>query len=335
MYFRKMFITECQKFRFSLLLAVFFGLALAFTSCSDSKQKHINRGEDLLKQRKFQESVMEFRAAADIDKSSAEAHWGLVRAQEGLGDINETISELHKVLDLNPKNLEAKTKLGNYFLLMDPPQISETEKILNEIFTADPNYVEAFILKASLFSAQKKSEKEVLDVLNQAISSDPNRIESYLSLARFYMKLNKAADAENAIKKAITVNEKSALGYLEYARFLNFSQRNTEAEVQFSKAVEVEPTNFEVRDSLAGFYLAERQLEKAEQAYKNLAQAEGNSPEGRTQLGNFYATVGREADAISVFEGILKDAPEYVRARYRLCEIYLERKELDKVNEQV
>ena len=64
MYFRKMFITECQKFRFSLLLAVFFGLALAFTSCSDSKQKHINRGEDLLKQRKFQVSVMEFRAAA-------------------------------------------------------------------------------------------------------------------------------------------------------------------------------------------------------------------------------------------------------------------------------
>ena len=102
MYFRKMFMTECQKFRFSLLLAVFFGLALVLTSCSDSKQKHLNRGEDLLKQRKFQESVMEFRAAADIDKSSAEAHWGLVRAQEGLGDINETISELHKVLDLNP-----------------------------------------------------------------------------------------------------------------------------------------------------------------------------------------------------------------------------------------
>ncbi len=326
---------ECQKFCFSLLLTLIVGLALVFSSCSESKQKHLTRGEEFLKNHKFQEAVMEFRAAADIDKNSVEAHWGLVRAQEGLGDINETIAELNKVIELNPNNLEAKTKLGNYFLLLDPPQIEEAEKILNQIFAADPNNIEGYILKASLFSAQKKSEKEILDVLNQAIALNPNRIESYLSLARFYMKVNKASDAETAIKKAISINDKSAVGYLEYARFLNFSQRNPEAEIQFKKAVEVEPNDLEARESLAGFYYSQRQLDKAEQAYKDLAMAQGNSPEGLTQLGNFYALVGREADAVNVFEGILKDSPAYVRARYRLSEIYLDRKELDKVNEQV
>lgn len=326
---------ECQKFRFPLLLTVIISLVLGFTACGDSAPKHITRGEELLKQRKFHEAAMEFRAASDIDKKSAEAHWGLARAQEGVGDINETIAELNKVIELNPNNLAAKTKLGNYFLVLDPPQTEETEKLLNEIFAADPNYIEGHILKASLLSAQKKSEKEVLDVLNQAISLDPNRIESYLSLARFYMKAEKGTDAENTIKKAISINEKSALGYLEYARFLNFADRNPEAETQFKKAVELEPANIEVREALAGFYLAERQLEKAEQAYKELAEAQGNSPEGRTQLADFYATVGREDEAINVFEGILNDAPGYAAARYRLGELYLERKQLDKVNEQV
>lgn len=329
-----MFLRECQNFKSYFLLVLTFGLILAFSACGNSA-KHLTRGEELLKQRKFQEAAMEFRAAADIDKNSAEAHWGLARAREGQGDVYETINELRKTIELKSDHLDAKSKLGNYFLLIDPPQISETEKTLEEIFAVNPNFIEGHILKASLLSAQEKPEKEILDVLNHAISLDQNRVESYLSLARFYMKSNKAGDAENTIKKAISVNEKSALGYLEYARFFGFSNRPNEAEAQFKKAIEVEPTNIEAHESIAGFYLGQKQFEKAEQAFKNLAQAQGNSPEGRMQLGEFYATVGREDDAITTFQAILKDAPEFVRARYRLAEIHLERKETAKVTEQI
>ena len=330
-----MFYKECQKYHFSILLTILVSLTLLFTSCSGDPQKHIARGEDFLKQRKFQEAVMEFRAAIDIDKNSADAHWGLARAREGQGDVFETINELRNVISLNGEHLEAKTKLGNYYLLVDPPQVTDAEQLLNEIFTVNPNFIEGHILKASLLSAQEKPEKEILDVLQKAISLDESRIESYLSLARFYMKTDKAAEAENTIKKAISVNEKSALGYLEYARFFGYSGRPNEAETQFKKAVEVDPTNIETRESLANFYLSERQLEKAEQAFKELSEVQGNSPEGRMQLADFYATVGREDDAIKTFNEILKGAPEYVRARYRLGEIYLERKENEKVTEQV
>lgn len=330
-----MFFKECQKYQLNFLLTILVGFAIIFTSCTGDPKKHIVRGEELLTKRKFQEAVMEFRAAADIDKNSADAHWGLARAREGQGDVFETINELRQTIDLKSDHLDAKTKLGNYLLLVDPPQIQDTEKLLGEIFEVNPKFIEGHILKASLFSAQKKSDKEILDVLNHAISLDTNRVESYLSLARFYMKTDKAADAENTIKKAISVNEKSALGYMEYARFYSFSSRPAEAEAQFKKAVEVEPTNIETRESLANFYLGERQLEKAEQAFKELAEAQGNSPEGKMQLAEFYATVGREDDAINTFNEILKGAPEYVRARYRLGEIYLDRKENAKVIEQV
>jgi tetratricopeptide (TPR) repeat protein len=330
-----MFYKECLKSNFSFLLVICVGLSLLFTSCTSDPKKHLARGEEYLTKRKFQEAVMEFRAAADIDKTLADAYWGLARAREGQGDVFETINELRRTIELKSDHLDAKTKLGNYLLLVAPPQIQDAEKLLAEIFAVNPNFIEGHILKASLLSAQNKSEKEVLDVLNHAISLDPNRIESYLSVARFYMKANKPGEAENTIKKAISVNEKSALGYLEYARFFNFSNRPTEAETQFKKAVEVEPANIETRESLANFYLGERQLEKAEQAFKDLAEVQGNSSEAKMQLADFYATIGREEDAIKTFSEILKDAPEYVRARYRLGEIYLERKENEKVIEQV
>lgn len=328
---------ECQKYHFSFLLALIIGLVVISSSCSSeaTKLKHLERGETFLKQRKFQEAVMEFRAATDIDKDSVEAHWGLARAREGQGDVFDTINELRSVLAIDNNHLEAKTKLGNYFLLIDPPQIPETEKLISEIFAVDPNYIEGHILKASLLSAQEKPEKEVLDVLNHAISLDQNRVETYLSLARFYMKGNKAAEAEETIKKAISVNDKSALGYLEYGRFFNYGGKAQEAEVQFKKAIEVEPKSIEAHETLAGFYLSQRQIEKAEQAFKTLVEVQENSPEGKMQLADFYDTVGRQEDAINVFNDILKDVPQYVKARYRLSEIYLARKENDKVNEQV
>lgn len=329
--------TECQKISLRFLLAFLVGVSLLLTGCSreSAMQTHLARGEEYLQKRKYQESAMEFRAAADIDKNSAPAHWGLARVREGQGDLAETVNELRQVLALDATNLEAKSKLGNYLLLYTPPQIAEVEKLVAEILAADPKYIEGYILKASLLSAQNKPEKEVTDVLQQAIALDEKRVESYLSLARFYMKLNKPAEAENTIKKAISVNEKSPLGYLEYGRFYAFSQRPNEAETQFKKAVEVDGTNLEAREALAGFYLAQKDFTKAEQAYKDLAQAQDNSPEGLTQLADFYSLLGRQDDAVNVFQTILKDSPEYVRARYRLGEIHLERKEIDKAKEQI
>lgn len=326
---------ECRIFQFKSLSLLVLSICLAFTACgSQSKQKHISRGEEYLQKRKFQEAVMEFRAAADIDKTSAEAHWGLARSYENLGQFNETVENLRRTAELKPDNLEAKTKLGNYALLGQPPQAAEAEKILEDVFARDPNFVEGHVLKASLFAVQKKSEKEILDVLNHAVSLNPNRTETYISLSRFHIKNDRRQEAEQAIQKGISVNQNAAAGYLEYGRFLTFANRAAQAEAQYRRATEVEPANIEAREAIAEFYLGQRQLEKAEQSYKELVQVQENTAASRVKLANFYALVGREDDAIRVFAEIIAESPEYARARYRLGEIYLERKENAKVLEQ-
>jgi tetratricopeptide (TPR) repeat protein len=334
---KNMRFTECQIFHFrSILLVSICCLLFVFTSCSShSKDAYLKRGEEYLQKRKFHDAAMQFRAAADIDKDSANAHWGLARAYENLGQFNETIDELRKVVDLNPDNLDAKAKLGNYFLLVQPPLIDEANKSVEEIFAKDPNFIEGHILKASILAAQGKPEKDVVDILNKAISIDPNRTGSYVSLARYYMTLEKAAEAEEAVKKSISVNPAVALGYIEYGQFLTYAQRSPEAEAQFKKAVETEPNSIEAREAIAEYYLGERRYDNAEQCYKDLVTVQENSPESRVDLADFYAEIGRSDEAIAVFNGILTDAPEYVRARYRLGEIYLGRKESAKVYEQL
>ncbi len=328
---------ECLSFTSKyLLLTVLLGFSLFFISCSSqAKENHILRGEEFLQKRKFQEAVMEFRAAIDIDEDSAEARWGLARSYENLGQFAETVEELRRVIDLTPDNLDAKVKLGNYLLTFEPPQIDETDKLLQDVFTRDANFIEGHILKASLLSTQGKPEPEVLTVLSHAISLNPNRTESYISLSRFFIKTDKVKEAEDALKQGISVNPAAAIGYLEYGRFLTYDKRFADAETQFLKAVEVEPKNIEARESVASYYVAQKQFDKAEQAFKDLVQVEENSPESRVILGNFYTSINRESEAIEVFSGIIAELPEYVRARYRLGDIYLERKEPEKVKEQI
>lgn len=327
---------ECRFFSLNLFItALFLGVSLFSLSCSQSKDKHLARGEEYLQKRKFEEAVMEFRAAADIDKDSAAAQWGLARSYENLGQFYETVDALQKVSSLTPENLDAKAKLGNYYLISTPPQIDESQRILDDIFARDANFIEGHILKASLLAAKGKPENEVLAELNQAIALNPNRTESYLSLSRYFIKLNKSDEAEKAIQKGISANRNAALGYIAYGRFLDFANRAGEAETQYKKAIEVEANNVEAREAIADFYVAQKQLDKAEQSYKDLVQIQGNSPESRLQLANFYTQIKRDDEAVNVLTQIISESPEYVRARYRLGEVYLDRKEYDQAGAQV
>ncbi len=278
---------------------------------------------------------MQFRAAVEYDKDSAAAHWGMARAYEKLGQFTETVEELRKTVELDDKNLDAKAKLANYFLLVQPPLTSEAEKLRDEILAADSGFIEGHILTASIMATQGKPDADVVEAINKAIALDPQRIESYISLQRLFMTREKAPEAEEAIKRGIAAVPDSTLGHIEYGRFLMYSGRDEEAENQFNKAIATDNTNIEAREALAEFFVTSGQIDKAEQAYIELVRIQENSPESRLVLAEFYDKANRGDEAIATLNQVLVDAPEYVLARYRLSNIHLDRKESEKVEEQL
>jgi tetratricopeptide (TPR) repeat protein len=330
-----MFNRECLNLRFCIThAALFLCLSLIFTACG-STADFLAKGEDYLKKRKFHDALMQFRSAAESDSDSAAAHWGLARTYEHLGQFNEVLDELRKTVEYDDANLEAKAKLGSYFLLMQPPMISEAEKLRNEILETDANFIEGHILTASIMAAQGKPDADVVNQVNKAIGLDTTRIESYISLERLYMTREKPAEAEEAITRGIAANPASIAGYTEYGRFLTYADRDAEAEVQFQRAVEVDASSIEAREAIAEFFVTSSQLDKAERAYLELVQIQENSAESRLVLANFYNKANRTNDAVATLEQILAEAPTYVLARYKASEIYLELREPAKVEEHL
>lgn len=320
---------DSPKVRF--ITAVLASLAAAFlvfsgAACSSAKavQAHVERGESYLKERRFPEASLEFRSAIELDKTSATAHYGLARAFEGQQRFAETVDELRQTVKLDKNQLEARVKLGNYLLLAQPPHVEETEKLIQEIFASEPNYIEGHVLQASVMAVKNAATSEVVAQLEKAINLNPQRVETYLSLARFYVSREKTEDAEKTFRQAFAVNEKSAAAHIEYARFLDQKGRTQDAEKHYLRAAEVEPKEREPLEALAGFYYAHGQLEKAENAYKNLADLNPDRPEEKVLLGDFYAAVDRPADARRIYSEILAVRPEFVQAQMRLGELYLQ-----------
>lgn len=328
-----MFIMFETRRKIEKVLVTLLCVSIFFIACSGGKEKYLRLGEESLQKRKFQQAIMAFRTAADIDQNSVEAYYGLAKAYQATGQISEAIAALEKAARLAPENLEIKVRLGSLYLSVSPPQVAETERILNEIFAVRDDYVEAYILKANLLAMKGATEEEVVAVFNRAIELEPNKQETYFALARFLRQKGKHEQAEKALKEALSKKE-TAIAYLEYGDFLSKTNRVIEAETMFQKAVSLSPTLYEAHEMLASFYLSLGRLTEAEQAYKNLAASLDNSAEGLTELANFYRKIGRDDDAIAVFEEILKNEPEYAAARYHLAEIYLSREETEKARQQ-
>lgn len=323
--------TECRVTLFrATLLSVLLAALFAIGGCTNpekAKIAHVEKGEVYLKDEKFQEASLEFRNAIQIDEKFAAAHWGLARAYEGLQRFQETFEELRKTTQLDPENLDARVKLGNYYIAAGkgtPELIAEAARMANEILQKDPKHLEGHILLGSVLYAQNEREKAFAEI-NYAIQLDPKRVESYLSLARFYIVINDKTKAEETFQRAIEVNNNSGLAHTEYAKYLVQLKRLAEAEAEMTKAVEVEPTNRASRFVLASFYLVNKQFDRAELAYKALADLDKEKPESQAILADFYSSVNRLDQAISIYQEILAKSPDFTQGRYRLGEIMLMR----------
>jgi tetratricopeptide (TPR) repeat protein len=321
--------SECRRNPYYLtLLCVLLAAIVSLAGCSNpekAKAEHVAKGEAYLKDSKFQEASLEFRNAIQIDDKMANAHWGLARAFEGLARFPEMIQELQKTVELDANNLDARNKLGNYYIAASkgkPEVITMAEKLAQEILQKDPNNIEGHILYGSVLFAQNQKDK-AFEQLNIAIKLDPKRIESYLSLARFYIVTGDPTKAEDLFKQAISINPNGALGHTEYGKFLAQGGRLADAEAELKKAVEVAPTDRTAQFVLASFFLVNKQLDKAEQAYKALAALDPDKPESQGMLADFYATTGRADQAVQIYQATLAKSPDYLQGRYRLGEILL------------
>jgi tetratricopeptide (TPR) repeat protein len=85
-------------------------------SCRDTGQTYDPRGAYFEKQ-EFKKAIIEYKNAIQAEPKFALGHYQLALAYLKTGEQREAFAEFSRTVDLNPENLDAQLKLGQFYLL--------------------------------------------------------------------------------------------------------------------------------------------------------------------------------------------------------------------------
>jgi tetratricopeptide (TPR) repeat protein len=324
-------MTLAKNMRAFILITV----AVAFTSCASDPVrehfKHLARGEKYLKARKFNEAVVEFRNAAQLDPKSANAHYQLGRAYLALGKPESAYRELTSAVGLDSSNWGAQLDLAN--LMLERRQYEQSETIARKVLQSDPRNARAHDILAEKYLRTQNLPNAILE-LQKAIDLDPKQFARYDALGSVYRAGNQIPEAETSFKKAVEVEPKSVQARIALSQFYLSAGKTNEAAEAMRAACTLDPKSIPPRLFLAQIYTLSGKLTEAEGIYRELRKATPDDPQAYQALGLFYRTTGQHEKALAELQSLAAAKPKDVSVRANLVDSLIELRRIPEAKKQ-
>jgi len=160
-------------------------------------------------------------------------------------------------------------------------------------------------------------------------------IKSNLSRCRIFCLILLMAGCgftESSINKEKASEARYKLGIA----YLNDSTPNLQkAYIEFLEAINIDAKNKNAHYGLGHIYAQRQDYHNAIPAFKNAISIDSNYSEAHNYLGKVYETMGRDAEAITSYQGALKNL-QYATPQlphWNLAQIYIKQKQYDKALE--
>jgi tetratricopeptide (TPR) repeat protein len=128
-----------------------------------------------------------------------EAHAGLVSVAEAREDWNGALAELGRWLVLDPKNGQARQRLGR--ALFHLGKLDDSVKELNQAVKDMPTLEPAGVSLAWLYN-QKGNFAKAGECFDQAVKADPQNARARIAYASWLLEQGRAADAKASVDQA-------------------------------------------------------------------------------------------------------------------------------------
>src|SRR5262245_51338473 len=246
-------------------------LALSAVACKkDDAASHVQKGDSYFNQGMFNESIVKYRRAIQLDGQLGETRSKLADAYARTNDRTGAIREYIRAGDLLPNDNEAQLKAGNSLLVIG--RFEEARARAQTVLSKDPQNVRAQILRGNALAGLKDFDGAISDY-ESAVVTDPSFREAFDNLGTIQLAKGNKEEAETAFRKAVEVAPKSVDARLALANFFWAANRQADAESALKAALELEPSNTSANRALGAFYVATGRTSEAEPYVKTLASA--------------------------------------------------------------
>lgn len=234
-------------------------------------------------------------ARLKLNPNDAQAHAWLSKIASSFGDLETTVREAERAVELDTRNPAFHGQLAEACAL-----------------TADKSTV----LKGLTYVRRMKKEIEV------SLALDPKHVDTLLVEMMFSWKAPALAGGDKQRARQIAeeiLSISPAWGYLAEARLNQFRGDPAATEAVLKKAVQADPAFYRARASLALFYCGERDCISPASAERAAQEAIALDPGAATAynvLARAYASQKRWTDLDSVLNRAEKAVPDDLAAYY-------------------
>ncbi|HEV8226042.1 MAG TPA: tetratricopeptide repeat protein [Methylomirabilota bacterium] len=307
---RSRFLIARCACRMTILGLFVLMLAACAQSPEAQKQKALERGETYLRKGQYNEAIIEFRNALQVDPEFVPALHALGRAYEGRSWFFDAWRELTRAQKLAPDSVPIAVDLGK--VLLEFGAWDEADAQVELILGREPRNSQALTIRAGSLLGRGKAQEAV--ALLQAVSPGSNpevdriRADILLSGGNF-------DGAEAAYRAVLAVQPDELKTLLGLATISRQRKKLDEAKEFYKQAKATHP--YDPRPSVG---LASTMAEQG-----NLAEAikelEEVHPHAWTlasslALGQYYLQANRPVDAVNLLGPVVRRLPQNAQARY-------------------
>jgi tetratricopeptide (TPR) repeat protein len=273
-------------------------------------------GELLLEGGRIAESEAWYRKVVSTHPDSAEAWYGLGRAQSARRDEAAAVASFRKACELFPLYGAAHFALA--LALRKQNQTAEAQQhlalserhrlerpagddgVLAEVLRLNVT-ASHYLRRAADLESQGKLE-EAAEATRNAAESDPKNEQAHINLISLYGRLGQFEKAEEHYRKALALNPSRAECYYNYG-VLKFSQKRfLEAKAAFARALSVNRNYAEAHNNLGYLLEEEGNYREAANHYRQAVESQPSYRLAHFHLGRLLLNQRNPREAISHLE---------------------------------
>ena len=303
----------------NILTALVMLFCIASCSSPEEKaEKYYEKGMALL-EKDPEKAKLEFQNALQIKKNMTKAMYGIALVAEQKGDWKATFGLMNKVLQQDPKHVDALVKTGQ--LLLAGGKLDVALERSNKALALDKNNVPAHNLHAAVL-LKLNDAKGAIEYANLALAKDPGNQDAYVVLASERLVAKDETKAIEYLDKALAKNDKNLSIHLLKIKALENLSRTKEVEQNLQKVIKLFPDSAYARKIYAQFLLKFERKDEAEQQLRAIALFAPKDIQPKLDIVKFLiATKGADTGRKEL-EGFVKKEPENYELAFALVDLY-------------
>lgn len=275
---------------------------------------------------KYEEAMEAYEKALVCDSQAVYVSQKLAVLLVNMGKKEQAIVQLEKMVADDPANLQNRLLLGNIY--SSTGQRDQALAVYEAILQIAPDNPQALLMLGALYAGDR-DYLQAQKMLERLVTVDDKSYAGYSYLAKLYRELNYYDKAMAAYDKALTLSWSPMLAY-EAADLYEYRQKYDEAVAIYKRLLEDDEANTKIRGRLARLYIVQGKIVEALDELNELKNYTPDPTVVDLAIGRVLLDEKRYAEAIALFEQLLKEDENKDLARSMLALTYYESGDMEK-----